>query len=84
MPGSFPGLEKVGAVYSNYKTQLCRNFELNGMCSFGNVCCFAHGKAELRTLTMPMPAIPPEVLIYGPPNMKLEQKDMNILPQDQL
>ena len=71
VPKSFPGLEYVGAVHSNYKTQICRNFELNGMCSFGNLCCFAHGKEELRALTQPMPAIPPEVLIYGPPKMRL-------------
>ena len=51
VPQSFPGLENVGAVHSNYKTQVCRNFELNGMCSFGNLCCFAHGKEELRSLT---------------------------------
>lgn len=30
-----------------YKTELCRNFENNGHCKFGNKCSFAHGKAEL-------------------------------------
>ena len=71
VPQTFPGLDHVGAVHSNYKTQPCRNFELNGMCSYGNLCCFAHGPSDLRRLTQPMPAIPPEVLIYGPPNMVL-------------
>lgn len=83
IPKSFPGLEYVGAVHSNYKTQPCRNFDINGMCSFGNLCCFAHGKEELRSLTDPMPPIPQEVLIYRPPNMNLQEKDIQILPSAQ-
>ena len=83
IPKNFPGLDYVGAVHSNYKTQICRNFELNGMCSFGNLCCFAHGAPELRQLTQPMPAIPPEVLIYGPPKMRLAQKAVEVLPSHQ-
>ena len=79
-PQNFPGLDYVGAVHSNYKTQLCRNFEINGMCSFGNLCCFAHGQDQLRTLTQPMPPIPQEVLIYGPPKMRLSEKNITIMP----
>jgi hypothetical protein len=32
-----------------YKTEICRNFELKGVCQWGQNCCYAHGKAELRT-----------------------------------
>jgi len=34
-----------------YKTEMCRNFELKGFCQWGQNCCYAHGKAELRTKT---------------------------------
>ena len=33
---------------SNYKTELCKNFQLLGFCEWGPRCCFAHGRAELR------------------------------------
>ncbi|XP_054713307.1 mRNA decay activator protein ZFP36L2-A-like isoform X2 [Uloborus diversus] len=36
---------------SRYKTELCRPFEENGTCKYGDKCQFAHGIAELRTLT---------------------------------
>lgn len=32
-----------------YKTELCKNWELRGTCKFGDKCCFAHGKHELKT-----------------------------------
>ncbi|CAK8694711.1 unnamed protein product [Clavelina lepadiformis] len=33
---------------SRYKTELCRPFEENGKCKYGDKCQFAHGKHELR------------------------------------
>lgn len=35
---------------SRYKTELCRPFEENGSCKYGDKCQFAHGSHELRTL----------------------------------
>lgn len=35
---------------SRYKTELCRPFEENGHCKYGDKCQFAHGAAELRCL----------------------------------
>lgn len=35
---------------SRYKTELCRPFEENGTCKYGDKCQFAHGYHELRTL----------------------------------
>jgi hypothetical protein len=32
----------------NYKTEICKNFELYGKCEWMKNCCFAHGKHELR------------------------------------
>jgi hypothetical protein len=31
-----------------YKTEMCKNWELRGRCKFGNKCCFAHGRNELK------------------------------------
>ena len=33
-----------------YKTEICRLFEDNGFCQFGDDCIFAHGSSELRPL----------------------------------
>jgi len=33
---------------SKYKTMLCKHFETNKGCSFGDKCQFAHGADELR------------------------------------
>lgn len=33
-----------------YKTELCRSYEENGTCRYGNKCLFAHGRRELRLL----------------------------------
>ena len=30
-----------------FKTEMCRNWELNGKCKFGTECTFAHGYHEL-------------------------------------
>ena len=35
---------------SRYKTELCRPFEENGTCKYGDKCQFAHGTSELRNL----------------------------------
>ena len=35
---------------SRYKTELCRPFEENGTCKYGDKCQFAHGVHELRSL----------------------------------
>ncbi|XP_072126207.1 mRNA decay activator protein ZFP36-like [Mobula birostris] len=34
-----------------YKTELCRPFQENSFCRYGDKCQFAHGLAELRTLS---------------------------------
>lgn len=34
-----------------FKTELCKNFELQGICKFGDACCYAHGIDELRDKT---------------------------------
>lgn len=46
------GLQKPqGQVNSSrYKTELCRPFEENGSCKYGDKCQFAHGAHELRSL----------------------------------
>jgi len=31
-----------------YKTEMCKNWELRGHCKFGDKCCFAHGRDELK------------------------------------
>nr|XP_006632729.1 PREDICTED: zinc finger protein 36, C3H1 type-like 1 [Lepisosteus oculatus] len=36
---------------SRYKTELCRPFEENGVCKYGDKCQFAHGIHELRSLS---------------------------------
>ncbi|KAM9840667.1 mRNA decay activator protein ZFP36L1b [Aulostomus maculatus] len=36
---------------SRYKTELCRPFEENGSCKYGDKCQFAHGMHELRSLS---------------------------------
>lgn len=46
-------LQKPGGQVnsSRYKTELCRPFEENGACKYGDKCQFAHGIHELRSLT---------------------------------
>ncbi|XP_043919007.1 mRNA decay activator protein ZFP36L1-like [Protopterus annectens] len=38
-------------ITSRYKTELCRTFEENGTCKYGEKCQFAHGQEELRGLS---------------------------------
>ena len=35
-----------------YKTEICKNYQLYGYCKWGDNCCFAHGKDELRLKTL--------------------------------
>ena len=32
-----------------YKTELCKYYEINGFCKYGDNCAYAHGKENLRT-----------------------------------
>lgn len=40
------------AQSQKYKTEICKNFEVKGKCKWGENCCFAHGKNELRKKTL--------------------------------
>ncbi|XP_030626336.1 mRNA decay activator protein ZFP36L2 [Chanos chanos] len=46
-------LQKPGSQINStrYKTELCRPFEENGACKYGEKCQFAHGYHELRSLS---------------------------------
>uniref|UniRef100_A0A8D0KD61 mRNA decay activator protein ZFP36 n=1 Tax=Salvator merianae TaxID=96440 RepID=A0A8D0KD61_SALMN len=53
-PPGFPPLKAalaVPALSSRYKTELCRTFSETGKCKYGAKCQFAHGAAELRTVS---------------------------------
>ncbi|XP_025026545.1 mRNA decay activator protein ZFP36 [Python bivittatus] len=51
-PPGFPPLKQpVPAPSSRYKTELCRTFSESGKCKYGVKCQFAHGSAELRTVS---------------------------------
>lgn len=45
--------QKAGSQINStrYKTELCRPFEENGACKYGEKCQFAHGYHELRSLS---------------------------------
>ncbi|CAB1421336.1 unnamed protein product [Pleuronectes platessa] len=47
--------QKAGSQINStrYKTELCRPFEENGSCKYGEKCQFAHGYHELRSLSPP-------------------------------
>ncbi|XP_014061411.1 mRNA decay activator protein ZFP36L1 isoform X1 [Salmo salar] len=47
--GQSQGQQQVNS--SRYKTELCRPFEENGTCKYGDKCQFAHGMQELRSLS---------------------------------
>ena len=44
-----------------YKTTLCRNFEMNGVCHMAAKCHFAHGKEDLKNITDFFPANTPYI-----------------------
>jgi hypothetical protein len=44
-------VSKQNVNSSRYKTELCRPFEENGYCKYGDKCQFAHGEPELRNLS---------------------------------
>jgi len=44
-------IEDETIVQNLYKTELCRSFEETGSCRYGLKCQFAHGRAEIRTVT---------------------------------
>ena len=37
---------------SRYKTELCRPFEENGACKYGEKCQFAHGMSALKSFSI--------------------------------
>lgn len=43
--------QQTNTYQVKFKTELCKNFELQGSCKWGDSCCYAHGKAELRSKT---------------------------------
>lgn len=45
------GASAAAVNSSRYKTELCRPFEENGSCKYGDKCQFAHGEHELRNLS---------------------------------
>lgn len=47
---SEPDRRAVQSNSSRYKTELCRPFEENGTCKYGDKCQFAHGSKELRSM----------------------------------
>ena len=50
-PGASTGsLPATKVNTSRYKTELCRPYQENGTCKYGEKCQFAHGLSELRTV----------------------------------
>jgi hypothetical protein len=43
-----PGSATVDST--KYKTSMCRNFQRQGICPYGEVCVYAHGENELRNV----------------------------------
>ena len=54
---------QVGLLLNNYKTQMCRNMETEGVCPFGDHCVYAHSRQDLRQLTDPVPVHAPNLYI---------------------
>ena len=50
-PQTMPGQN----VNFKYKTVICKHFTQHGQCQMGDRCHFAHGQAELRQLSDPLP-----------------------------
>lgn len=45
-----PNNQQQAAAAARYKTELCRSFQENGTCKYGEKCQFAHGYHELRSM----------------------------------
>lgn len=43
-------IQQQAAAAARYKTELCRSYQENGTCKYGEKCQFAHGYAELRSM----------------------------------
>ncbi len=43
-------LQQQSSMQTRYKTELCRSFQENGTCKYGEKCQFAHGVHELRNM----------------------------------
>lgn len=46
-----PSKETIDVASAQFKTRLCRDYEQKGWCSWGQMCIFAHGRHELRSLS---------------------------------
>ena len=42
-------IQEKSQMNSNYKTELCKNYQAKGFCPYGRKCKFAHGEIELTT-----------------------------------
>ena len=42
-------IQEKSQINSNYKTELCKNYQAKGFCPYGRKCKFAHGEIELIT-----------------------------------
>ena len=42
-------IQEKSQMNSNYKTELCKNYQAKGFCPYGRKCKFAHGEVELIT-----------------------------------
>jgi len=49
-PGAPPCTPPAQTQTSRYKTEMCRTFEENGTCKYGEKCQFAHGTHEVRNV----------------------------------
>lgn len=49
--GSNNQQQQAAAAAARYKTELCRSYQENGTCKYGEKCQFAHGYNELRSMT---------------------------------
>ena len=39
-------MHEMKQMNSNYKTELCKNYQAKGFCPYGRKCKFAHGEVE--------------------------------------
>ena len=77
----------------NYKIALCKNWEKDKTCKYGNKCIFAHGEAELRKKednikninpTMPMIMMMDQngnpIMLPAQPGMEFNQMPIQMMP----